>query len=129
MGAWEQHFTWHGKTSRNEYRRWLPLIVAVDAALLWALFEFGKRGTLNLSDFGWAGVFLFTVSLPYFIGWVLLTAQRLRSANISRKWLIFAVFTINIPVGDLHINVSLIAALILTAIAATARDHIPAPAA
>ncbi|WP_447929434.1 hypothetical protein [Sphingopyxis fribergensis] len=129
MGArLEQTFAWHGLTNRDEYRRWLPLIVAVDVALLWALYEFGGRGTINLSDFGLTGTALFVASLPYFIGWLFLTARRFRSADISRGWLILAVLTINIPVGDFHVNISMIAAILLTAVAALAPDRDPAPA-
>jgi len=128
MGAWlERHFAWHGETSRDEYRRWLPLIVAIDVALLSALHKFGFHGTINLSDFGWTGALLFLAGLLYFIGWLLLTARRLRSADVSRAWLIFAIFSINIPVGDFDINVSAAAALLLTAVAALTRDRKRAP--
>lgn len=125
MSAWKRHFTRDGKTSRHEYRRWLPLIVAVDAASLWALFAFGTHGRVNLSDFGWAGAFLFVTCLAWFIGWILLTAQRLRSADISRIWLIFAILSINLPVGDIYVNVTMIAVFLLTAVAALAPDRDP----
>ena len=129
MGAWfEHHFAWHGYTSRNEYRRWLPLIVAINMALLWAVHQFGARGMINFSDFGWVGTLSFVALLPYFIGWLLLTGRGLRSAGISRSWLIFAVLTINIPVGNFYVNISMIASCLLTAVAALARDQDTVPA-
>jgi uncharacterized membrane protein YhaH (DUF805 family) len=129
MGAWiERHYTWTGLASRQEYRRWLPLILAVDVLLLWLQFEFGTGGHIDLERFGWAGASLFLISLIYYIGWFFLTARRLRAANISRAWLVFAFFTINVPVGSYHINFTLIAALLLTAVAALAPDHDPWPA-
>ncbi len=129
MGAWiERHYTWTGLASRDEYRRWLPLILAIDALLLWFQFEFGTGGHTDLGQFGWAGVPLFLIGLIYYIGWFFLTARRLRSADISRAWLLFAFFAINVPVGGYYINFTLIAALLLTAVAALVPDHDPWPA-
>lgn len=129
MGAWiDRNFAWKGLTSRDEYRRWLPLILLVDLTLIWALVAWGERGTINLGNFGWAGAAIFMAGLPYFVGWVLLTGRRLRSADISRSWLIPAVLTINIPIGDVHINVSAVAMMLLTVISAVAGDRVPSSA-
>lgn len=129
MGAWlRRFFSWDGETSRDEYRRWLPAIVAIEGALLWSLFTFGERGQVNFNQFGWIGTPLFLIGLLYYIGWFLLTARRLRSAEISRGWMIPAFVAINLPVAGYHINVSMITALILTAVAAIARDRLAVPA-
>jgi uncharacterized membrane protein YhaH (DUF805 family) len=123
MGVWvKQNFAWHGETRRDEYRRWVPLIVAADLVLLWAAYKFSRNGTINFGDFGLVGVPLFMAAILYFAGWLFLTARRLRSAGISRAWLIFACLTINLPIGGFHINVTMIAALLLTAVGASARD-------
>lgn len=130
MGAWlQQRFVWHGLTSRDDYRRWLPLIVPINLAELWAVYEFGARGRINLSDFGLAGVVVFAAFLPFFIGWLFLTARRFRAADLSRGWLAFAVFTINIPLGDFHLNISIFAAFLLTVVAALVPDQDRASAA
>lgn len=129
MGAWiERHYTWTGLASRDEYRRWLPLILGIDALLLWLQFEFGSGAHIDLGQFGWAGVPIFLTGLGYYIGWFFLTARRLRSADISRAWLLFAFLTINVPVGGYHINFTVIAALFLTAVAALVPDRDPRPA-
>lgn len=126
MGGWvKQNFAWHGETSRDEYRRWVPLIVAADLALLLAGYKFARHGTINFGDFGLVGVPLFIAAILYFVGWLFLTARRLRSSGISRAWLIFACLTINVPIGDFRINVTMIAALLLTAIGALVRDLEP----
>jgi uncharacterized membrane protein YhaH (DUF805 family) len=130
MGAWiERHYSWTGLTSRDEYRRWLPLILAVAALLLWLQFEFGTGDHLDVGQFGWAGVPLFLIALIYCIGWFFLTARRLRSADISRGWLFFALLRIDLSVGGYHINSATIAGLLLIAVAALAPDHDPWPAA
>lgn len=76
-----------------------------------------------MGDFGLVGAILFILFLAYSIGWLLLTARRLRSADISRSWLIFAILSINLPVGNIHVNITQIATLLLTAVAALARDR------
>ncbi|HEY0597136.1 hypothetical protein [Sphingopyxis sp.] len=39
MGIWlGQHFAWHGYTRRDEYRRWLLLVIPVEALLLAGLW-------------------------------------------------------------------------------------------
>ena len=129
MGAWlDRNFAWHGETSRDDYRRWLPLIIAVDLVLLWATYEFADHGTLNMSRFGWIGAPLFFIGALYVVGWFFLTARRLRAANISRAWLIFAFISISLPIGDSYINFSMVAAILLTAVAAMAanRDQVGA---
>ena len=96
--------------------------------MLWAIYEAGTRGRINVGDFGWAGAILFVIGIPYYTGWLLLTARRLRAADISRSWLIFAILSINVPVGDVYVNITLLATLMLTVVAALARDRDPAPA-
>jgi len=124
MGAWiENHFAWHGVTNRAEYRRWLPLIIIVEMMILAGLLWFGERGTIRLNNFGWPGILLFFAGLIYFIGWLLLTARRLRSAEISRAWLLITVMTCILPVGDTYINIPAIASVLLTVVAAMARDR------
>lgn len=126
MGAWiERHYAWTGLTSRDEYRRWLPLIISVDALLLWFQFEFGTDRRIDFGQFGWFAAPLFLVSIAYYIGWFLLTARRLRSADISRAWLLFAFFTINFSVGEYRVNFTFISALLLTAVGALASDRDP----
>lgn len=119
------NFAWHGETSRHEYRRWLPLIVAVDLVLLWATYKFAEHGTVNMGKFGWIGILLFLIGMIYYLGWFFLTARRLRAARIYRAWLIFAFLAINLPIGDFYINFTMIAAILLTAVAAMAPDHDP----
>ena len=123
MGAWlGRHFSWNGKTSRREYRRWLPLILAIDLMMLWSLFAF-EDARIVFNHFGWAGVPLFFFSTIYYVGWFLLTARRLRSADISRAWMIPAFLAINFPVAGYHVNFTMVAALILTVVGALARDR------
>ncbi|WP_447760290.1 DUF805 domain-containing protein [Sphingopyxis panaciterrae] len=130
MGSWlDRNFAWHGETGRDEYRRWLPLVVVVDLALLWATYEFAERGTVDMGSFGWIGAPLFLIAMLYYFGWLCLTARRLRAAKISRAWLIFAFLTINLPVGGFYINFTMIAAILLTAVAAVAPDRDPLRAA
>ena len=129
MGAWiERHFAWRGQTSRDEYRRWLPLILLVDLAIVWAVANWGERGKINLSDFGWTGLAMFGAMLPYALGWIFLTARRLRSADISRSWLVLTIVGINIPVGGVYLNISFIVTLLLTAVGALAPDRTVASA-
>lgn len=61
--------------------------------------------------------------LAYYIGWLFLTARRLRSTNISRSWLIFVILSVNLPVGNIYVNFTQVAALLLTAVAALARER------
>lgn len=126
MGAWiERQYNWAGLASRHEYRRWLPPILAADVLLLWVQFRFGTAGYVDIGQFGWIGASLFLIGLAYYIGWFCLTARRLRSAGISRAWLLFALLTISLPVGGYHINSTLIAAFLLTVVAALAPDDDP----
>ncbi|AJA07547.1 hypothetical protein SKP52_03090 [Sphingopyxis fribergensis] len=130
MGTWiERQYNWIGLANRDEYRRWLPLILAVDAFVLWLQFEFGTDLHIDFGQFGWVGVPLFFAFIVYYAGWFFLTARRLRSADISRAWLLFALFRINLPVGDYSVNFTFIAALLLTAVGALAPDHDPYSAA
>ncbi len=123
MVAWlADHFDWNGKTSRNEYRRWLPLIIAVEILLIGSLIAFGRNGRLHFEDFGPLGATLLLVGLLYSIGWTLLTARRLRSAGITRRWLLFALF-VNIPIAGTFVTVSLVITLILIAVATLAPDR------
>jgi len=124
MASWiERHFAWHGLTSRADYRRWLPLIIAVEALLVAGVLRFGQRGAIHFDDFGWQGGLLFAAGMIYSIGWLFLTARRLRAAGISRAWLIFAVGAFTFPVGGAYVNGSIIASLLLTAVGAIARDR------
>jgi len=123
MVAWlADHFDWNGRTSRDEYRRWLPLITAVEIALLWSLMAFGRNGRLHFEDFGPLGATLLLLGIFYMIGWTLLTARRLRSAGITRRWLLFALF-VNIPIAGTFVTASLVITLILIAVAALAPDR------
>lgn len=124
MGAWiERHFAWHGYTSRAEYRHWLLLIIAVDAILFIGLAPFARRGTVHFDDFGWPGILLFAILIAYSIGWLCLTARRLRSANISRAWLIFTVLGLTFHIGGTYVSGSAVASLLLTGVGATVRDR------
>lgn len=124
MGAWiGHHFAWSGLTSRAEYRRWLPPIIAIEIAMIGGLLWFGERGTIHFDDFGWPGILLFVAAFIYSIGWLFLTARRLRSAEISRAWLIFTIGASILPVGHTYVNMSVIASLLLTAVGAMARDR------
>ena len=99
MGRWlEQHFAWHGYTSRDEFRRWLPLIVPVEALLLAGLWFYGRNGTIHFPS-TIAGISFFGAGLAYRIALLFLTARRFRSAGLSRGWLFLPFFTINLPVG------------------------------
>ena len=123
MVAWlADHFDWNGRTSRDEYRRWLPLIIAFELALLWSLAAFGRNGRLHFEDFGPWGAALFLLGVLYMIGWTLLTARRRRSAGITRRWLLLALF-VNIPIADTFVTISLVVTLILIAVATLAPDR------
>lgn len=125
MGAWlGRYFSWNGKTSRREYRRWLPLILAIDLMMLCSLFAFDDA-RIDSGHFGWAGapLFFFSAIYIYYVGWFLLTARRLRSADISRAWMIPAFLAINFPVAGYYVNFTMVAALILTAVSALAPDR------
>ena len=99
MGTWpEQHFAWHGYTIRDEYRRWLPLVIPVEILLLAGLWFYGHNGTIHFPS-TLPGVSVFAVGLAYRIALLFLTALRFRSAGLSRGWLFLPFCTINIPVG------------------------------
>lgn len=123
MLAWlADHFDWKGRTSRDEYRRWLPLILFAEIALIWGIAVFGRMGRLHFEDFGPWGAGLLAIGLLYNVGWTLLTARRLRAAGMTRRWLLFALF-INIPIAGSFVTISMIITLILTAVAALAHDR------
>ncbi|WP_144037712.1 hypothetical protein [Sphingopyxis sp. KK2] len=125
MGAWlERHFAWNGRTSRDGYRRWLPLIIAVEIASFWGVAAYGRRGVINVADFGWWGLLLLAIWLPYAICWNLLTARRLRTAGITRRWLLIPVF-VQAPIGDSLFTVGTAAIVILIVVAALADDAEP----
>lgn len=124
MGAWiGHHFAWSGLTSRTEYCRWLPLMIVVEIMMLGGLLRFGERGTIHVDDFGWPASLLFLAAFVYSIGWLFLTARRLRSANISRAWLIFTVLGLTFHIGDTYVSGSAVASLLLTGVGATVRDR------
>jgi uncharacterized membrane protein YhaH (DUF805 family) len=127
MGAGTtQIFSCNGYLSRDEYRRWLPLIIAFQLALFLFWFRYAVHGSVNMTDFGIIGLAAFLAGLVCFIGWLTITSKRLRAADISRGWLILAVLVINLPIGGVYINFSMIAAFLLTIIAAVARDRMTA---
>jgi len=122
MGAWlADHFAWNGRTSRDEYRRWLPLIIAAEIASFWGVAEYGRRGAIHVNDFGWWGLIPFTILLAYSVGWTLLTARRLQTAGITRRWLLFPVF-VHVPIGDSLFTVGTAMAVFLIVVAALAPD-------
>ena len=97
------NFRWNGFTSRDEYRRWLPLIITVFLFDIWTLWIWGVRGMIRL-DLSALSFFVFLVELLFWIGFVLLSARRFRSAGITRKWLFPLMMTINIPFGGAYLN-------------------------
>src|SRR3546814_15388015 len=99
MNAWfARHFAWHGYTSRDEYRRWLSLIIPAEILLLAAIWLYGSRGTVHFSSTP-LGLTFFVVGLAYLICLFILTARRFRSAGISRGWLILTGLAIVFPSG------------------------------
>src|SRR3546814_19612791 len=112
MNAWfARHFAWHGYTSRDEYRRWLSLIIPAEILLLAAIWLYGSRGTVHFSSTP-LGLTFFVVGLAYLIGLFILTARRFRSAGISRGWFILTVLAIVLPIGPYYWNVSATALLL-----------------
>lgn len=116
-------FDWNGYVSRDEYRRWLLPIIAFQSALFLFWLRYAAHETVDMGDFGMVGLAAFLAGLVCFIGWLMLTAKRLRAADISRGWLSLAVLAINLPVAGIHINFSMIAAFLITVVAALARDR------
>ena len=122
MVTWLTHrFAWNGRTSRDEYRRWLPLIVAAQIAFFWGIGEYGRRGQIDVGDFGLWGLTLFAIWLLYSVGWVLLTARRLRTAGITRRWLLLPIL-FQVPIGDSLFTVGTAATVFLIVVAALAPD-------
>jgi uncharacterized membrane protein YhaH (DUF805 family) len=122
MGAWlEGHFAWYGYTSRDGYRRWLPLVIPVEILLLAGLWFYGHGGTIHFPS-TLPGLSLFAVGLAYRIALTFLTARRFRSAGLSRGWLFLGLFTINIHVGGYFWNVGATIALLTIFVGATVRD-------
>ena len=122
MVTWlTHHFAWNGRTSREEYRRWLPLIVAAQIALFWGVAEYGRRGQIDVGDFGLWGLTLFAIWLLYSVGWVLLTARRLRTAGITRRWLLLPIL-VQVPIGDSLFTVGTATTVFLIVVAALAPD-------
>jgi uncharacterized membrane protein YhaH (DUF805 family) len=104
MGVWiSNNFSWHGLTRRDEYRRWLPIILIVEFIAVWALWVWGDKGTVRFPASP-TGFLLFLMVLPISIGFILLCARRFRSAGISRKWLLPLLLNVNIPIGDHYLN-------------------------
>jgi len=124
MGAGTAHmFDWNGCMSRNEYRRWLLSILAFQLALFLFWLRYAAHGSVNMADFGMVGLAAFLAGLVCFVGWLMLTAKRLRAADISRGWLLLAILAINLPVAGIHLNFSMIAAFLITVVAALAHDR------
>ncbi|MGH6631854.1 hypothetical protein [Sphingopyxis sp.] len=122
MGAWlERHFSWHGETSRDEYRRWLPLVIPVEILLLAGLWFYGHNGTIHFPS-TLSGVSLLAVGFAYRIALFFLTARRFRSAGLSRGWLFIPFFTINIPVGSHFWSVGATITLLTILAGATVED-------
>ncbi|MGV1684193.1 DUF805 domain-containing protein [Sphingopyxis sp. NJF-3] len=122
MSAWfARHFAWHGYTSRAEYYRWLAVIVPAEILLLAAIWQHGSRGTIHFPSTA-SGLTLFVVCLAYFIGLLILTARRFRSAGISRGWLVPTLLAIVIPIGPYYWNVSATVMLLAICVAAVAAD-------
>lgn len=122
MGAWlEGHFAWHGETSRDEYRRWLPLVVPVEILLLAGLWFGGRNGTIDFPATV-PGIGLFAVALTYKIALLFLTARRFRSAGLSRGWLFLPFFTFNVPVGAYVWSAGATIALLTILVGAAAKD-------
>jgi len=120
-GRLEQHFAWHGYTSRDEFRRWLPLVIPVEALLLAALWFYGRNGTIHFPS-TIAGISLFTAGLAYRIALLFLTARRFRSAGLSRGWLFLPFLAINLPVGGYFWSVGTTITLLTIFAGATADD-------
>jgi hypothetical protein len=106
MGTWiSRNFSWSGLTSRDEYRRWLPLIIVVSAVQIWSLLIWGNRGMIRIAPS--LAVFpLFAFGALIWIGFILLSARRFRAAGVSRKWLLPLVFTINFSIGNYFLNLA-----------------------
>jgi hypothetical protein len=104
MGAWlSKNFAWSGLTSRDGYRRWLPLVILSEVIQTWALWNWGDKGMLRFEGTA-ADVLLLLLVIPMWIGFILLSGRRFRSAGITRKWLLPLVMAINIPIGDYYLN-------------------------
>jgi hypothetical protein len=122
MGAWfSNNFAWSGFTSRQEYRRWLPLIILFEAAQVLALWIWGARGAVKLS-LSPATVVLLLVFLTLCIGFILLTARRFQSAGLTRKWLIPMFLSFNISFGGYYINCGMLWVFGSIAVAAVKPD-------
>jgi uncharacterized membrane protein YhaH (DUF805 family) len=122
MGAWlSNNFSWSGFTSRQEYRRWLPLIIVFEVAQILALWVWGVRGAIRLSATPTA-IIASLVFLALSIGFVLLTARRFQSAGITRKWMLPMFLIVNIPFGGYYLNCAMLWVFGLIAVAALQPD-------
>ena len=88
-----------------------------------AYVRFFLYGSIDLGPAKWVGATLLIGGIVSYIAWFMMTARRLRSAGISRAWMVPAFLSINLPIGGVTINFSLIAALVLAAVAAMANDR------
>jgi uncharacterized membrane protein YhaH (DUF805 family) len=106
MGGWlARRLDGFGYTSRDEYRRWLALIIPTQILLLAAIWLYGRGGIIHFSPTPWS-LILFVVGLAYMIGLFILTARRFRSAGLSRGWLLLTILTASVPIGPFYWNIS-----------------------
>ena len=123
MGALARHFSWHGRTSRAEYRRWLWAIIPIETVILVMTSLYGENGTIHFPTSP-VGLVLFVLCFAFVISVLLITARRFRSAGLSRGWLVPTIFSINIPVGAYYWNVSA-TVMLLAIFAGTAVPDVP----
>ena len=104
MGAWfSENFAWSGFTSREQYRRWLPLIILFEIVQTLGLWVWGERGMIRM-PFTPAAIPFLLVFLPLSIGFILLSARRLQSAGITRRWMLPMFLHANVPLGEYYLN-------------------------
>ncbi|MBJ7440039.1 MAG: hypothetical protein JHD35_13560 [Sphingopyxis sp.] len=122
MSEWlARNVSWHGETSRAEYRRWLIIIIPAELFLLTAIWIYGRRGMV-IFPVSWAGFAAFVPCALYVAGLLCLTARRFRSAGLSRGWLLLPFFNINLSVGSYYWNLSATIMLLIIFVAATVSD-------
>jgi uncharacterized membrane protein YhaH (DUF805 family) len=122
MRSWlSTNFDWTGYTSRDEYRRWLPLFFGIELAGILAVWRWGIGGTIHFPP-TLSGLLYFVAGLPIWISFVLLSMRRFHSAGLSRKWLLPLILVSNFHWGDYHLNVNLLWSLAVMAVAATRPD-------